>query len=199
MSERKVAGYTITDSIHIGNAEFVIGEHPKAPSPYATWECSGGDNYFWGHYFSDRKSAEQDLIERAQSELTFQMQYAPKASESRPVQAGDCYNAQEIEYEAFSIFGHDALFTDKRIDRDTLPKGMHAYDIRHGDDGDPSMLEKSVNSNFYGTLVLNRPISLGKYGCKEICSDDYGFGEEDCCSLSDFMKTHPPKPKEPER
>ena len=34
---------------------------------------------------------------------------------------------------------------------------------------------------------------------KEIQSDDYGFDEEKLCSLGEFMKTHPPKQKEPER
>ena len=81
MSERKNAGYTITDSIHVGNAEFVIGENPKAPSPYVTWECSGGSNYFWGHYCSDRFGAVKDLLERAGAELEFclsQKEEAPK-------------------------------------------------------------------------------------------------------------------------
>ena len=92
MSERKNAGYTITDSIHIGKAEFVIGEYPKAPSPYVTWECSGGNNYFWGHYFPDRRSAEKNLLERAQAELTYLMQQeetAAKANEPQIVNSGD--------------------------------------------------------------------------------------------------------------
>lgn len=69
MEQRQNAGYLITDAVRIGENEFVIGEHPKAPSPFVTWECSGGNNYFWGHYFSDRRSAEKDLIQRAQQEL----------------------------------------------------------------------------------------------------------------------------------
>ena len=71
MSERKNAGYTITDSIHIGKAEFVIGEHPKAPSPYVTWECSGGNNYFWGHYCPNKYDALKDLCERAAQEVDY--------------------------------------------------------------------------------------------------------------------------------
>ena len=54
MGERKNAGYTIVESIHIGNTEFVIGHKPGAPSPYVTWECANGDNYFWGHYMDER-------------------------------------------------------------------------------------------------------------------------------------------------
>lgn len=69
MEQRQNAGYVITDAIRSGRSEFVIGEHPKAPSPFVTWECTSGSNYFWGHYFSDRRSAEKDLIQRAQQEL----------------------------------------------------------------------------------------------------------------------------------
>lgn len=121
MSERKNAGYTITDSIHIGKAEFVIGAHPKAPSPYVTWECSGDNNYFWGHYFPDRRSAEKNLLERAQAELTYLMQQeetAAKANEPHIVNSCDGYDAMKIEYELFFIFEHDSLYTDKRIASD---------------------------------------------------------------------------------
>ena len=198
MSERKNAGYTITDSLHIGKAEFVIGEHSKVPSPYVTWECSEGVNYFWGHYFADRRAAEKDVLTRAQQELEFCEQQEQQAEVSKTASGSRCHSA-DVEYEAFWIFGHDALFTDKRIDKNTLPKGMYAYDIRHAEDGDPGTLEKNVFTNFYGTVILNRPISLGRYNCKDIGSDDYGFREESLLTLNDYMKSHPPKNKEAER
>lgn len=73
MALRTNAGYTITDSIHIGAAEFVIGMSNTAPTRFVTWECKDGDNYFWGHYTSDRKAAERDLLKRAGHELEYQM------------------------------------------------------------------------------------------------------------------------------
>ena len=199
MTERRNAGYTITDSIHIGKAEFVIGEHPKAPSPFVTWKCSNGDNYFWGHYFPDRRSAEKNLIERAQAELSFAMRQEEACCEAEKADAGNRYDAMELEYEPCSIFGHDALFTDVRIDRHSVPKGMYAYDVRHDDAGEPCMLEHSVHAHFYGSVILNQLIALGKYGCKAIRHDDFGFLEGNRVSLSDYMKTHPPKQKEAER
>ncbi len=65
VNERQNIGYTITDSVHIGDSEFVIGHNPKAVTPYVTWECANGNNYFWGHYVTDRAAAERDLLERA--------------------------------------------------------------------------------------------------------------------------------------
>ena len=65
------AGYEIFDSIKIGKAEFVVGKNIHAPSQYATWECSNGNNYFWGHYFSDRSEALRDMYSRAEAEISF--------------------------------------------------------------------------------------------------------------------------------
>ena len=54
MNVRINQGYVITDSIHIGKAEFVIGEMSNTPAPFVTWECKDGNNYFWGHYLTTR-------------------------------------------------------------------------------------------------------------------------------------------------
>lgn len=72
MSERKNASYTIVQSLMIGDAEFVIGHNPAAPAPYVTWECKDGNNYFWGHYMTERHQADRDLLERAKAELDLQ-------------------------------------------------------------------------------------------------------------------------------
>ena len=69
MNVRINQGYVITDSIHIGKAEFVIGEMSNTPAPFVTWECKDGNNYFWGHYLTTRKAAERDLLERARETL----------------------------------------------------------------------------------------------------------------------------------
>lgn len=66
------AGYIITDSIHIGNVEFVLGVNSAEPSMFVTWECQGGSNYYWGHYTSDLTAATKDLLERARCELELQ-------------------------------------------------------------------------------------------------------------------------------
>lgn len=69
---RENQGYLITDSIQIGDTEFVAGELMAAPSSFVTWECKNGDDYFWGHYFSDWLAAKRDLLERAGHELQYQ-------------------------------------------------------------------------------------------------------------------------------
>ena len=70
-NKRINAGSEIFDSIKIGKAEFVVGKNIHTPSQYVTWECSNGNNYFWGHYFSDRSEALRDMYSRAEAEISF--------------------------------------------------------------------------------------------------------------------------------
>lgn len=58
-------GYIITDSIRVGEYEFVLGVNQQIANDFVTWQCSDGDYYYWGHYHTDLFSAEKDLVERA--------------------------------------------------------------------------------------------------------------------------------------
>lgn len=80
---RENQGYIITDSIHIGNAEFVVGKSATAPNAFVTWECKNGDDYFWGHYFSDCLAAKRDLLERSGHELQYQERLQEKAGKEK--------------------------------------------------------------------------------------------------------------------
>lgn len=69
MDVRRNDKYIITDSIHIGETEFVIGAHEKDPSRFVTWACKNGNDYFWGHYLTSREAAERDLVNRASEQI----------------------------------------------------------------------------------------------------------------------------------
>ena len=75
MNYRINAGYIITDSIHVGEMEFVLGVHSTAANQFVTWACKDGKDYFWGHYHDDLLSATKDLLERAMQELEFCLDY----------------------------------------------------------------------------------------------------------------------------
>lgn len=78
MNLRMNAGYIITDSIHVGEMEFVLGVHSTAANQFVTWACKDGNNYFWGHYFDDLMAATKDLIDRAEQEVKFCMRHEGK-------------------------------------------------------------------------------------------------------------------------
>lgn len=64
MSVRINSGYIITDSIHVGDTEFVLGVSQHIPNDFVTRRCSN-DSYYWGHYHSSLFSAQKDLVARA--------------------------------------------------------------------------------------------------------------------------------------
>lgn len=52
------------------------------------------------------------------------------------------------------------LFTNLRIDRDTLPQGCFAYDIREDDDTVFSTVEPWVRVNHSGTIITRTAIPM---------------------------------------
>jgi hypothetical protein len=66
MQKQEVAGYTITERLAVGDTLIVLGENGRAPSPYVTWHGSTkADGFEWGHYFTSKGKAVEDLYLRA--------------------------------------------------------------------------------------------------------------------------------------
>lgn len=84
MADRINEGYAITDSIQVGKTEFVFGKLDGKVPMYVTWACKGGNNYYWGHYFSDLLEAKKDLLGRANEKLEYQMEWRARAAERQP-------------------------------------------------------------------------------------------------------------------
>ena len=79
------ADYVIRRTILFDNkCGFVLGENPKAPNPYVTWqfnEQDGHRDYFWGHYHNEPDMAERDLHNRAED---YQRRYHVQEVEQAP-------------------------------------------------------------------------------------------------------------------
>lgn len=86
-------------------------------------------------------------------------------------------NANEIDYEKLDLLGKIVLFTDLRIDRNTLPDGIYAYDLRHDDYGHGNICEiKSfVTVNHWGTILTDDPIPMSDGGCRLVNAEDYSY------------------------
>ena len=54
------------------------------------------------------------------------------------------------------------LFTNGRVDRATVPSEAFAYDIRHGNSGNPCAIEDHVGVNHLGTLIGTKAIPMKK-------------------------------------
>ena len=70
--------------------------------------------------------------------------------------------------EVCSVQGKPYLFTNMRVDRESIPKGFHAYDVRDGDcDGEFWEIQKFVMLSRTRVLIQN----------------DYTHIESRCCVL----------------
>lgn len=91
-------------------------------------------------------------------------------------------------YEDFEVNGITALFTDVRIERESLPEGVYAYDIRESDDGERlAAIELRVCVNHGGTILVLEEIPMPKIGYVEI--SDYSYGPDRNLSLEEWRKT----------
>lgn len=75
MSQQINQGYTIIESVTVGNARFVIGENKDSRiAPYVTWQANiknDPDSFFWGHYCSTKLDAIADFGKRVTDEAEF--------------------------------------------------------------------------------------------------------------------------------
>ena len=60
-------------------------------------------------------------------------------------------DAMNERFEEVEFQGKTMLFTDSRVQRDTIPDGLHRYEIRHTDDdwGEPCQLGYGILVNHF--------------------------------------------------
>ena len=126
-------GYVIRRTVLFDNkCGFVLGENPKAPNPYVTWqfnEQDGHRDYFWGHYHNEPDKAERDLhiraedyqrryyvleVEQAPDKETYKYYSTqrpidigtyPNSYFNRPIHMDIFFTRQQVMGEAFQAWG----------------------------------------------------------------------------------------------
>ena len=111
------------------------------------------------------------------------------------------YDAMTEDFEEIMVFNKPALFTNIRIDKATVPKGLYMYEVRHNDDwSDPVQIGKSIVVNHFGTILTRELIKLSQSGLLNIDPDrDWNFAYGDCHTVNEFLDKYPPKKVERER
>lgn len=113
------------------------------------------------------------------------------------------YNAMEETYTEIRVLGKQALFHNMRLDRNTVPKGLYLYEVRHDDEGwgNPAQIAKGILVNHFGSILTREPIKLPPDGCLDIESEkDWDYCGGDCRTIQEFLEKYPPKrEKEKER
>ncbi len=107
------------------------------------------------------------------------------------------YNAMEEQYQEIRVLGKPALFHDMHLERDTVPKGLYLYEVRHDDCiGDPVQIARGIMVNHYGSILTCEPIKLPPDGYLDIDPEkDWEFGGGDCRTVEEFMEKYPPVKK----
>lgn len=92
------------------------------------------------------------------------------------------------DYEVITLFGKPALFTNARIDRSVLPKGVYAYDLRGSDydPGYPMYIEDHVCVNHAGTVLTLESLDANNEPVFMAIGDEINFvGEQ--MTLAEFI------------
>lgn len=108
-------------------------------------------------------------------------------------------NAMTEKFEEVTVLEKPMIFTCLRIDRDTVPKGLYVYEVRHDDDqqGIPMEIAEHILVNHWGTLISSKPVRLDTHpvnGKKYKVLDpenDWNY-EGNGSTLQEYLKKHPP-------
>ena len=98
------------------------------------------------------------------------------------------------KYQQIELFGKPALFSNGRIDRDKLPEGLYAYDLRGSDDdpGLPVTIQEHVVVNHAAAVIAAAPIELPEQGFLYLGEDGLNFtgGEQ---TVKEFLHAQYPE------
>lgn len=99
-------------------------------------------------------------------------------------------DAATEQFEHIELFGKPALFTNARIDKNTVPLGLYCYDLRGSDrdPGNPVTLETHVAVNHAGTVLTPDKVKIPKAGYKPLKDGLNFLGDE--LSLEQFCQEH---------
>lgn len=88
-------------------------------------------------------------------------------------------DVQKEVLEEVELLGRTGYFTELRVDKETVPEGMHCYELRHGDDdGFPVSVEESVRVNYFGAVLLAGALELGNEKALQFGYEDFGYTGE---------------------
>ena len=99
-------------------------------------------------------------------------------------------DASGENYDLAEIDNRLVLFTNMRLDRDTIPDGIFCYDVRGSDNpvGEVTEIKPFIAVDHWGTILSKEPIPLNEYG--SCYPDDTNYLGESM-SLAEFVAATP--------
>ena len=165
--------------------EFLEAVKRSADVPITFEKISNADGYF---SLTEQKIVIREGMSEAQtaSALIHEMAHSKLHNGKEPEE-----KLQEVE-----VFGKKALFSNERIDVDTLPVGLYCYDLRGSDDdiGIPATIEEKVTVNHAGCLITTEAVEFGDRDYISI-KDEINFTGTEKGIREFFREIYPEKAK----
>lgn len=100
------------------------------------------------------------------------------------------FDAAKEKYELAEIDSRVVLFTNTRLDRDSVPDGLFCYDVRDSDnlDGSIAEIKPHVMVNHWGTILCHETFPLDEH--ESYYPHDWSFLDRDM-SLEEFAAASP--------
>lgn len=75
------------------------------------------------------------------------------------------------------VCGIECDLSDMRIDRSTVPEGRYQYEVADDDEsqGNPARIKCGIMVNFFGTLISDVPLPLGRDGVLWLYGGDFVY------------------------
>ena len=72
------------------------------------------------------------------------------------------FKVKDAVWQKVNVLDKECLFSDVRIDRDSVPDGCYMYEVRHSDNDwcEPVEIALGVLVNFFGTILVKEPFLL---------------------------------------
>ena len=97
-------------------------------------------------------------------------------------------DARKEKYDLVELDDITCLFTNLRIQRDTVPAGLFCYDVRDSDDLDGSFAEVApfILVNHWGTIISKEPFPMNEFSCYYPKDTEPAFLDH-CMTLEEFL------------
>ncbi|MBO5501571.1 MAG: helicase, partial [Clostridia bacterium] len=145
-------------------------------------------------YLTPAEKAELEAIREMHDELVVvpdeRILEATDLGISEPVIAAEPVQTQadQTRYQLMEIANREALFSNGRFDRESLPEGLFCYDIRDDSYGNAARLEPSVVVNHFGSIVTRQPIEFPAEGYIDLIENDDWTFENSEMTLAEFIQ-----------
>lgn len=82
------------------------------------------------------------------------------------------------DYQYMEVLGVEGVFSNLRIQRDSLPAGFHKYSLRGGDESLCCQIAEEIMANHTGDFITKKPLDLGPDKSKTLREDDWHFTDQ---------------------